>query len=134
MAKKSEVAETPVAKWYETLEPSYIGDRLYQTGERVQFGGEAGANLRELTDDELKAPEPVKTDADLIIDQQAEIDKAKADLDQREADLAVREKEADAKEQAAATQAEANDKRAAELDAREATVAAKETAAIPAAE
>lgn len=54
MAKKT-TAEG--AKWYEVLELSYIGDRLCQPGERVQYdpgeGGVIGKNLRELPEEEL---------------------------------------------------------------------------------
>ncbi|MGV6475354.1 hypothetical protein [Azotobacter vinelandii] len=42
------------ARWYEVLEPSYIGDQLRSPGDLVQFSGEAGRNLRELSDEELK--------------------------------------------------------------------------------
>lgn len=55
MAAKKTV--TTDAKWYEVLELSYIGDRLCQPGDRVQYDpgedGEIGNNLRELSEEEL---------------------------------------------------------------------------------
>ncbi|MBD1555011.1 hypothetical protein [Pseudomonas typographi] len=37
-------------KWYVVKELSYIGDRLYRPGEKVQYEGEVGANLEEIPD------------------------------------------------------------------------------------
>lgn len=126
MAKKE---ATP--PWYEVLEQSYIGDRLYQIGDRVQFDGEAGANLRELSAAELKTAEPAKTDDDLLTEREKAADLRDKDQDKRDSDLADREKAVDAKEQEVSALADANDARAKELDDREAAVSAKEAAVTP---
>ncbi|MHC8321206.1 hypothetical protein ACYZT4_10975 [Pseudomonas sp. GB2N2] len=57
MAKTQEVGSKEAAhtSWYEVLEVSYIGDRLYTPGQAVQYDGEAGSNLREITDKEAAA-------------------------------------------------------------------------------
>lgn len=78
------------AKWYEVLEPSYIGDRLYPTGERVQYEGEAGPNLRELSTKELRDLE--KQDQD---EEEPSIDEREQELNEREEAVAQREKDAD---------------------------------------
>lgn len=48
------MAKANEEKWYEVLEQSYIGDQLRSPGDLVQFAGEAGHNLRQLSDEELK--------------------------------------------------------------------------------
>lgn len=57
MAKTQEVGgkEADQAQWYEVLEVSYIGDRLYTQGQAVQYDGEAGSNLRAITEQEAAA-------------------------------------------------------------------------------
>lgn len=57
MAKNQELVskEADQTPWYEVLEVSYIGDRLYTQGQAVQYDGEAGSNLREITEKEAAA-------------------------------------------------------------------------------
>jgi hypothetical protein len=121
MTKKKEL------KWYEVLEPSYINERLCQTGEIVQYEGEVGPNLRELSDKEVKAH--------LKEDQADEPDEV--DLDAREADLNKREDDINDREHKVVADQERLDlalagveERSKELDAREAVLAAKEKSAV----
>jgi hypothetical protein len=121
MTKKKE------SKWYEVLEPSYINERLCQTGEIVQYEGEVGPNLRELSDKEVKAH--------LKQDQQDEPEEV--DLDAREADLNKREDDINDREHKVVADQERLDlalagveERSKELDAREAALAAKEKAVV----
>jgi hypothetical protein len=118
MTKKKEL------KWYEVKEPSYINERLCQTGEIVQYDGEAGDNLRELSDKEVKAH--------LKQDQQDEKPE-EVDLDAREADLNKREDEINDLQRKVVEDQERLDlalagveERSKELNAREAVLAAKE--------
>ena len=127
MGKKT--AEEKAPKWYEVVEPSYIGDRLYVTGERVQFDGEAGSNLRELSSDELKKAEPAPTDDDLLLDREQGVTKRENDVAQREQDAAAKEGELQLKEEDLQKQVDALDARSKELDEREAAIKAKEDAA-----
>lgn len=78
------------AKWYEVLEPSYIGDRLYPAGERVQYEGEAGPNLRELSEKELRSLEKQDRQED-----EPTIEQREQELNEREEAVAQREKDAD---------------------------------------
>lgn len=121
MTKKKEL------KWYEVLEPSYINERLCQTSEIVQYEGEAGPNLREMSDKEVKAH--------LKQDQQDEPEEV--DLDAREADLNKREDDINDREHKVVADQERLDlalagveERSKELDAREAVLATKERAVV----
>ena len=42
------------AKWYLVKELSYIGDRICSTDEVVQYSGEPGENLEEITAEEAE--------------------------------------------------------------------------------
>jgi hypothetical protein len=117
MTKKKEL------KWYEVQEPSYINERLCQTDEIVQYDGEVGDNLRELSDKEVKAH--------LKQDQQDEPEEV--DLDAREADLNKREDDINEREHKVVADQERLDlalagveERSRELDAREAVLVEKE--------
>jgi len=51
----SNKAKTPdTTKWYLVKELSYIGDRLCSTDEVVQYSGEPGENLEEITAEEAQ--------------------------------------------------------------------------------
>lgn len=115
MTKKNEL------KWYEVLEPSYINERLCQTGEFVQYEGEAGPNLRELSDKEVKAH--------LKQDQAVELDEV--DLDAREADLNKREGEINDREKKVVEDQERLDKALAGVEERSKELDAREAALVP---
>lgn len=121
MTKKKEL------KWYETLEPSYINERLWPTGEVVQYDGEAGPNLRELSDKEVK--QHLKADQ---IDEpdEGDLDAREVELNKREQEIILREQAVTAKELELGKLQESSDLRVTELDAREKDVAAKEAALV----
>ncbi|MHC8403593.1 hypothetical protein [Pseudomonas sp. TMB3-21] len=122
MTKKT---EEPDLKWYEVLEPSYIGDRLCQVGEQVQYAGEVGSNLKPISAKEVKAHQQEEQEPE-----EEDLNVREADLNKRESDVAEREKLVATKEEEINGLAEANDLRAKELDDREEVVAAKEKALI----
>ena len=115
MSKKEE------AKWYEVLEPSYIGDRLYRAGEEVQYEGEAGPNLKLLSAKEAKARLNEAEEPD-----DSDLDAREQELNKRESEIALREKDVDARQQELDDLKEKADLRSEELDQREKDVADKE--------
>lgn len=117
MTKKNE------SKWYETLEPSYINERLWPAGEVVQYEGEAGPNLRELSDKEVKAH--LKQDQVEEPDE-VDLDAREADLNKREADISDREKKVVEDQDRLDKALAGAEERAKDLDAREAVVVEKE--------
>lgn len=117
MTKKKEL------KWYEVKEPSYINERLCHTDEIVQYDGEAGPNLRELSDKEVKAhlkqeqvDEPDEVD----------LDAREADLNKREDDINDREKKVVEDQERLDLALSGVEERSKELDAREAVLVARE--------
>lgn len=117
------------AKWYEVLEPSYIGDRLYQTGETVQYEGEAGPNLKEITVKEAKEQLKEEQEPD-----ETDLKAREIDLSNREKEIIDREKAVTEQENALREQKQASDLRVAELDDREKALAEKEALVVKAAE
>lgn len=119
MSKKEE------GKWYEVLEPSYIGDRLYRAGEEVQYDGEAGPNLKLLSAREVKSRQTDDEESDEL-----DLNAREQELNKRESELALREKEVDQRMRDMDELQEKSDLRSMELDEREKEVAAKETAIV----
>jgi hypothetical protein len=123
MAKKKEV-EVESPRKYEVLETSYIGDRIYQAGEHVEYEGQPGANLR-LLDGQEAYVEPEDQSGALA----ADLDARDSALNLREEEVAKREKAVDEREQQLDQMIEDADSRAKDLDAREVAVAAIEALA-----
>jgi hypothetical protein len=121
MTKKKEL------KWYETLEPSYINERLWPAGEIVQYDGEAGPNLRELSDKEVK--QHLKADQADELDE-VDLDAREADLNKREDDINDREKKVVADQERLDLALAGVEERSKDLDSREKDVAAKEAALV----
>lgn len=122
MTKKKEL------QWYEVLEPSYINERLCQTGEFVQYEGEVGPNLRELSDKEVKAhfkQEQADDEPDVV-----DLDAREADLSKREDDINDREKKVVADQERLDLALAGFEERSKELDAREAVLASKEKVTV----
>jgi hypothetical protein len=122
MTKKKEL------KWYETLEPSYINERLWPTGEIVQYDGEAGPNLRELSDKEVKAH--LKQDQADEPDE-VDLDAREADLNKREDDISDREKKVVADQERLDLALAGVEERSKDLDAREAALVPLEKVVEP---
>jgi len=121
MTKKKE------SKWYEVLEPSYINECLCRAGEIVQYDGEAGENLRELSDKEVRAHMKMdQTDEPDVVD----LDAREADLNAREDDINDREKKVVADQERLDLALAGAEERAKDLDAREAVIAAREVAVV----
>lgn len=122
MAKQTK--EQPKAKWYKVTAPSFIDNRFYYPGEFVQYAGDAGDNLEEAKDSEVKAflkASPEDEDASLY-ERERELDDREELIKKREMDVENRQKELDSR-------AEAQDLREKELNDREAALKEKETPA-----
>ena len=124
MAKQKEVQSQPQSKlkWYRVLEESFVGDALRQEGEYVQHRGEAGTNLEEVTEDEVRksGKQVPESEGDKLENLQADLNERERELADREAKLQIRQEEVEELEQAINEKSEALNKREADLAEREA--------------
>lgn len=101
-------------QWYEVLEPSYIGDRLYQVGDEVQYEGEAGSNLKPISAKEAKARLKEEEEPDEV-----DLKARELELNKREDEIIEREKKVQSLADELEEVQEKADKRAEDLNERE---------------
>lgn len=93
---------TDQLKWYEVLEPSFIGNRFYMAGEIAQFDGDVSENLKEISAREARkrlGQEAEQSEEELFGERERDMSDRESRVTEREQKVLAWEQRLDAREQ-----------------------------------